>query len=131
MELTEDDYDGLLKVMRVLNEVRAKQDAGTEKMFEPLRDIMYLLKEYGVEFPEETYEQVTSLTLVVTRLGLCLLQLCHKSSKDVGSHDLNVTGVALIYWTFAMTKVLKKRIVVYNIKIRSYYLMLTTYILDM
>ena len=27
-------------------------------MFEPLRDIIDLLKEYGVEFPEEVYEQV-------------------------------------------------------------------------
>lgn len=45
--------------MGVLNEVRAKMDAGTDTMFEPLRDIMYVLKEYGVEFPEETYEQVT------------------------------------------------------------------------
>lgn len=44
--------------MGVLNEVRAKADAGTEMMFEPLRDIIYVLKEYGVEFPEETYEQV-------------------------------------------------------------------------
>ncbi|CAH2045643.1 unnamed protein product, partial [Iphiclides podalirius] len=61
VELGEDDYEGLLQVMRVLNEVRAKQDAGTERMFEPLRDIMYLLKEYGVEFPEETYEQLDIL----------------------------------------------------------------------
>lgn len=58
VELAEDDYDGLLKVMGVLNEVRAKMDADTDHMFEPLRDIIDVLKEYGVEFPEETYEQV-------------------------------------------------------------------------
>lgn len=58
VELGEDDYEGLLQVMRVLNEVKAKVDAGTEQMFEPLRDIIYVLKEYGVDFPEETYEQV-------------------------------------------------------------------------
>lgn len=58
VELDDDDYEGLLKVMRVLNEVRAKIDAGTEQMFEPLRDIIDILKEYGVDFPEETYEQV-------------------------------------------------------------------------
>lgn len=46
------------QVMGVLNEVRAKIDAGTEQMFDPLRDIMYVLKDYGVNFPEETYEQV-------------------------------------------------------------------------
>lgn len=58
VELGEDDYEGLLQVMGVLNEVKAKMDAGTDRMFEPLRDIMYVLKEYGVDFPEETYEQV-------------------------------------------------------------------------
>ncbi|XP_039757462.1 dynein beta chain, ciliary-like [Pararge aegeria] len=61
VELPEDDYEGLLKVMGVLNEVRAKVDTGTEMMFEPLRDIIYILKEYGVEFPDETYEQLDIL----------------------------------------------------------------------
>ncbi|KAH9636656.1 hypothetical protein HF086_003474 [Spodoptera exigua] len=61
VELAEDDYEGLLKVMGVLNEVRAKMDADTDHMFEPLRDIMDVLKEYGVEFPEETYEQLDVL----------------------------------------------------------------------
>ncbi|XP_060805137.1 dynein beta chain, ciliary [Amyelois transitella] len=61
VELGEDDYEGLLQVMRVLNEVRAKMDAGTDQMFEPLRDIMYVLKDYGVDFPEETYEQLDML----------------------------------------------------------------------
>lgn len=61
IELGEDDYDGLLKVMGVLNEVRAKMDAQTENMFEPLREIIDVLKEYGVDFPEETYEQVQYL----------------------------------------------------------------------
>lgn len=61
VDLQEDDYDGLLKVMGVLNEVKLKVDAGTDLMFEPLRDIMDVLKEYGVEFPEETYEQVRDI----------------------------------------------------------------------
>ncbi|XP_028032579.1 dynein beta chain, ciliary-like isoform X2 [Bombyx mandarina] len=61
VELGDDDYEGLLKVMRVLNEVRAKVDAGTEQMFDPLRDIIDVLKEYGVDFPEETYEQLDVL----------------------------------------------------------------------
>lgn len=58
IELTDDDYEGLLQVMRVLNEVKAKQDAGADTMFDPLRDIIDVLKEYGVDFPEETYDQV-------------------------------------------------------------------------
>ncbi|XP_037301353.1 LOW QUALITY PROTEIN: dynein beta chain, ciliary-like, partial [Manduca sexta] len=61
VELDDDDYEGLLKVMGVLIEVKAKVDAGTELMFEPLRDIIDVLKEYGVDFPEETYEQLDVL----------------------------------------------------------------------
>ncbi|KAJ8713922.1 hypothetical protein PYW08_007542 [Mythimna loreyi] len=61
VELADDDYEGLLKVMGVLNEVRAKMDADTDHMFEPLRDIIDVLKEYGVDFPEETYEQLDVL----------------------------------------------------------------------
>lgn len=61
VELGEEDYEGLLRVMGVLNEVRAKVDAQTETMFEPLREIIDVLKDYGVDFPEETYEQVLHL----------------------------------------------------------------------
>lgn len=54
--------------MSVLNEVRQKMDAGTDSMFEPLRDIMYVLKDYGVEFPEETYEQVYFIIFISPHL---------------------------------------------------------------
>lgn len=65
VELGEDDYEGLLQVMRVMNEVKAKVDADTDHMFEPLRDIIDVLKEYGVDFPEETYEQVSTNKLLM------------------------------------------------------------------
>lgn len=68
VELVEDDYEGLLQVMRVINEVKAKQDAGTDTMFEPLRDIIYVLKDYGVDFPEETQEHVSAIILLY-RIG--------------------------------------------------------------
>ncbi|GBP61181.1 Dynein heavy chain 17, axonemal [Eumeta japonica] len=61
VDLADDDYDGLLKIMGVLGEVRSKQDQGTDTMFDPLRDIMYVLKDYGVEFPEDTYDQLDML----------------------------------------------------------------------
>lgn len=55
--LAEDDYDGLLKVMGYLFKVKERQLA-TDYMFEPLKQVMELLKEYGVEFPEEIYVQL-------------------------------------------------------------------------
>ncbi|KAI8425202.1 hypothetical protein MSG28_007025 [Choristoneura fumiferana] len=61
IELADDDYEGLLQVMRVINEVKARVDAETDQIFDPLRDIIDVLKEYGVDFPEETYEQLEVL----------------------------------------------------------------------
>lgn len=55
--LAEDDYDGLLVVMGYLFKVKERQIA-TDNMFEPLKQIMDLLKEYGVEFGEEVYVQL-------------------------------------------------------------------------
>ncbi|KAJ8945230.1 hypothetical protein NQ318_011210 [Aromia moschata] len=55
--LEEGDYDGLLKVMGYLFKVKERQEK-TDVMFEPLQQIMDLLKEYGVEFPEEVHVQL-------------------------------------------------------------------------
>lgn len=55
--LDENDYDGLLKVMGYLFKVKERQMT-TDYMFEPLKQVMDLLKEYGVEFPEEIYVQL-------------------------------------------------------------------------
>lgn len=55
--LSEDDYEGLLEVMGYLFKVKERQVA-TDIMFEPLKQIMDLLKEYGVEFGEEVYVQL-------------------------------------------------------------------------
>lgn len=55
--LAEDDYEGLLTVMGYLFKVKERQVA-TDIMFEPLKQIMDLLKEYGVEFAEEVYVQL-------------------------------------------------------------------------
>lgn len=58
--LTEDDYDGLLKVMGYLFKVKERQ-LETDNMFEPLKLIMEMLKEYNVEFPEEIYVQLQEI----------------------------------------------------------------------
>lgn len=58
--LTEDDYDGLLKVMGYLFKVKERQ-IETDNMFEPLKAIMEMLKDYGVEFAEEVYVQLQEI----------------------------------------------------------------------
>ncbi|KAK4884824.1 hypothetical protein RN001_001095 [Aquatica leii] len=52
--LTEDDYEGLITVMGYLIKIRDRQ-AATDVMFEPIKEMMALLKEYGMEFAEEVY----------------------------------------------------------------------------
>lgn len=58
--MTEDDYDGLLKVMGYLFKVKERQ-VETDGMFEPLKQIMDLLKDYNVEFPEEIIVQLQEI----------------------------------------------------------------------
>lgn len=58
--LDEDDYDGLLKVMGYLFKVKERQ-LETDNMFEPLKQIMDLLKDYGVEFTEDIYVQLQEI----------------------------------------------------------------------
>ncbi|KAB0805217.1 hypothetical protein PPYR_02187 [Photinus pyralis] len=60
VELSEDDYEGLLSVMGYLVKIRDRQTA-TDGMFQPIKEIMELLKEYGVEFSEEIYIQLQEL----------------------------------------------------------------------
>lgn len=59
-ELSEDDIEGLLSVMDYLIKVKDRQDA-TDAMFEPLQQIIELLKEYGLEFPEEVHVKLAEL----------------------------------------------------------------------
>lgn len=58
--LSEDDYPTLLKIMGYLVKVRDRQLA-TDVMFDPLKDIIELLKEYGMEFDEEIHVRLQEL----------------------------------------------------------------------
>lgn len=52
--LVEGDYDGLLEIMGYLMKVKERQ-IETDNLFEPLKDIIELVKVYDMDFPEETY----------------------------------------------------------------------------
>lgn len=60
VELDENDYDGLIKVMSYLQKVKDRQDQ-TDFMFEPLKEIIELLKNYEVEFSEDIHVQLQEL----------------------------------------------------------------------
>ncbi|XP_054265094.1 dynein beta chain, ciliary-like [Macrosteles quadrilineatus] len=52
--LVEGDYEALVTIMSYLRKVKDRQ-VETDNMFEPLRDIIEMVKQYDMEFPEETY----------------------------------------------------------------------------
>lgn len=53
ISVEEDNYDALVKVMAVLKKIRDRQNE-TDDMFKPLWDTIELLKEYDMDFTEET-----------------------------------------------------------------------------
>lgn len=62
--ITNDDYENLLKVMEVLAEIKDKRTKFNE-FFQPLLNIVELLKIYGEEFSQEMYSKVSeSLWLI-------------------------------------------------------------------
>ena len=59
-QVHEGDYDGLIKVMEYLKLVKDKQKENDE-MFEPLTDIIKMLRHYGVIIPEASFVQLNEL----------------------------------------------------------------------
>ncbi|XP_076016721.1 dynein axonemal heavy chain 11 [Genypterus blacodes] len=58
--VTKGDHQGLVEVMSHLLAVRDRQTT-TDKMFEPLRDIIALLERYGVSISEQVHAQLEEL----------------------------------------------------------------------
>ena len=59
-QVVEGDYKGLIKVMEYLAMVKEKQ-AATDSMFDPLKDVIDLLRNYGVEIPQASMVQLKEL----------------------------------------------------------------------
>lgn len=58
--INKDDYDGLLKVMEVQVAIKDKR-AKFNDLFQPLLNIVELLRIYGEEFSQEMYSKVKKL----------------------------------------------------------------------
>ncbi|KAG8514707.1 Dynein heavy chain 11, axonemal, partial [Galemys pyrenaicus] len=56
-ELSEGDHDGLVDIMGHLLAVRSRQQA-TDELFEPLKETITLLENYGQKMPEQVYIQL-------------------------------------------------------------------------
>lgn len=59
-ELDKDDLKALLQIMAMLNKIE-ERSLETDRMFEPLKDIAAMLKEYKFEFDNKIYTQFTDL----------------------------------------------------------------------
>lgn len=60
MQVREGDYEGLIKMMEFLALVWARQRA-TDHMFQPLQDVIDLLRDYGMVIPNESLAQLEEL----------------------------------------------------------------------
>ncbi|OAJ37788.1 hypothetical protein BDEG_21780 [Batrachochytrium dendrobatidis JEL423] len=59
-KIDEGDYDGLVSVMGLLHAVKHRT-TNIDKMFEPLRKTVNLLRQFGVELPEEIHKLLNDL----------------------------------------------------------------------
>ena len=59
-QVKENDYQGLIRVMEFLQSVKERQST-TDAMFEPLEEIIEVLRNYGVAIPEESLVQLQEL----------------------------------------------------------------------
>ncbi|XP_034877289.1 dynein heavy chain 11, axonemal [Mirounga leonina] len=59
-DLSEGDYDGLVDIMGHLLAVRSRQRT-TDELFEPLKQTIMLLENYGQKMPEQVYIQLEEL----------------------------------------------------------------------
>ena len=59
-QVHEGDYNGLIKVMEFLSLVASRQKA-TDNMFEPLQEVIDLLRQYGMAIPNESLAQLEEL----------------------------------------------------------------------
>lgn len=55
--VVEGDFEGLLLVMEYLQKIKDREHQ-TNEMFQPLKDIIEMLKHYDVEFEDNIYSKV-------------------------------------------------------------------------
>ncbi|XP_044574110.1 dynein beta chain, ciliary [Drosophila ananassae] len=77
IELQKDDFEGLVKILSVLNQINEKQYI-YDSMFEPLKEIIDLLRLYNYEFKDTELAQINELPdawMKVKRLAATTKQL--------------------------------------------------------
>ena len=62
-DVTTGDYNTLVKVMDTLVNVRERQEK-TDQMFEPMKNTIELLRQYGQEMPDEVHAQLQVQSLL-------------------------------------------------------------------
>ncbi|XP_015187538.1 PREDICTED: dynein beta chain, ciliary-like [Polistes dominula] len=100
----EDDYEDLLKTIYFLKEVRDRQFE-IDDMFEPIKETIELLKEYQVQFGEETFDWLVELPELWTMVKKQAAQI----KQVVGplmSHQINLLNKRLNYYDFREKKFL-------------------------
>ncbi|KAL2078484.1 hypothetical protein ACEWY4_026169 [Coilia grayii] len=84
----EGDYDGLVEVMGHLMRVKDRQ-AATDTMFDPLKETIEFLKEYGEELPDEVHTQLLDLPEHWNNTKKSALQV-KQNVAPLQAHEVNI-----------------------------------------
>lgn len=81
LEIDKDDHKGLLSIMNILNKIDARQTE-TDQMFEPLKNIVQLLKGYHIDFDKRILNQVIRVDFILPLYAQSLLHFFGFCSVD-------------------------------------------------
>lgn len=89
LQVKEDDYNALVRVMGILKRIRDRM-LETDEMFKPLWETIELLKTYEVEFTEDTYIQLQVISTI--RISESKLNVTHTQEKKICTLFYTVYG---------------------------------------
>ena len=70
-DVSKGDYNTLVEVMAMLGEVKERQEK-TDEMFEPMKQTIELLRQYGQEMPDEVHQQLQVNPTLTVLSHICL-----------------------------------------------------------
>jgi dynein heavy chain, axonemal len=103
LEATEEDFETLLKILSVITQIK-EREVETDNMFDPLKEVVALLKTYNVDFSDNVANQFAELP--DKWLGI------KKSALQVKQ---NITAVQAY-----QVDLIRKRISLFDIRLKLY-----------
>ncbi|XP_034948410.1 dynein beta chain, ciliary-like [Chelonus insularis] len=102
----EEDYDGLLKTIYYLKEVRDRQFK-IDVIFEPINETIHMLEQYDVEFTDETWQYLSKLPELWETVKKLAIQM-KQTVSPLLSHQVDLLKKRLNYFDFRQQRYYSK-----------------------